>query len=145
MISLVLFIILYVFGIYIINIFLDQSFSVLTYISVFIGYLYATHIEPWIKSIKLDLNKLNKNSIKLGKGSLTVIWLTTTVIFGTIASCFIYLGNTFGSTISNELHSILIQTIFAILSLIMIPLFIVVVFFIINKRIDYYKQGEYYD
>lgn len=135
MISITL-LIIYCLGLYLIFLFFNADVTVLTLLSVFIGYLYATHIEPWIYGIKLDIKELNKESKRLKGHSLISIAITTGFVFATIVAALMYTGNMLSSDIANEFQSILVQTVFAMLSLMMIPAAIVIVFIRINNRID---------
>lgn len=135
MISITL-LIIYCLGLYLIFLFFNADVTVLTLLSVFIGYLYATHIEPWIYGIKLDIKELNKESKRLKGHSLISIAITTGFVFATIVAALMYTGNVLSSDMTNEFQSILIQTVFAMLSLMMIPAAIVIVFIRINNRID---------
>ena len=128
--------IIYCLGLYLIFLFFNADVTVLTLLSVFIGYLYATHIEPWIYGIKLDIKELNKESKRLKGHSLISIAITTGFVFATIVAALMYTGNMLSSDIANEFQSILVQTVFAMLSLMMIPAAIVIVFIRINNRID---------
>ena len=128
--------IIYCLGLYLIFLFFNADVTVLTLLSVFIGYLYATHIEPWIYGIKLDIKELNKESKRLKGHSLISIAITTGFVFATIVAALMYTGNMLSSDIANEFQSILVQTVFAMLSLMMIPAAIVAVFIRINNRID---------
>lgn len=135
MISITL-LVIYCLGLYLIFLFFNADVTVLTLLSVFIGYLYATHIEPWIYGIKLDIKELNKESKRLKGHSLISIAITTGFVFATIVAALMYTGNMLSSDIANEFQSILVQTVFAMLSLMMIPAAIVAVFIRINNRID---------
>ena len=134
MISIVLLIVYYVV-LFIIFLLFDVNLTALTMLSVFIGYLYAVKIEPWIYGTRLDIKELNEENKKIKGSSLTSIAITTGFVFTTIVGVLLYIGNLLSSKVADHIQAILIQTIVATLSLIIIPIAIIVVFFRINNRI----------
>lgn len=134
MISIVL-LIVYCVVLFIVFLLFDVNITALTMLSVFIGYLYAIKIEPWIDGTKLNIKELNEENKKLKGSSLASIAITTGFIFTTIVGVLLYIGNVLSSKVADHIQAILIQTIFATLSLIIIPIAIIVVFFRINNRI----------
>ena len=134
MISIVL-LLVYCVVLFIVFLLFDVNLTALTMLSVFIGYLYAIKIEPWIDGTRLDMKELNEENKKLKGSSLTSIAITTGFVFTTIVGVLLYIGNLLSSKVADHIQAILIQTIVATLSLIIIPIAIIVVFFRINNRI----------
>lgn len=134
MISIVL-LIIYCIVLFIVFLFFDINLTILTIVSTFIGYLYAVKIEPWIDGTRLDIKELNKENKKLKGSSLASVAITTGFIFTTIVGVLLYIGNVLSSKVTDHIQAILIQTIVATLSLIIIPIAIIVIFFRINNRI----------
>ena len=134
MISIVL-LVVYCVVLFIVFLLFDVNLSILTTVSIFIGYLYAVKIEPWINGTRLDIKELNEENKKLKGSSLASIAITTGFVFTTIVRVLLYIGNVLSSKVTDHIQAILIQTIFATLSLIIIPIAIIVVFFRINNRI----------
>lgn len=134
MISIVL-LIVYCVVLFIVFLLFDVNLTALTMLSVFIGYLYAIKIEPWIDGTKLNIKELNEENKKIKGSSLASIAITTGFVFTTIVGVLLYIGNLLSSKVVDHIQVILIQTIVATLSLIIIPIAIIVVFFRINNRI----------
>lgn len=136
MIDLICFMV-YVFVLILGYIFTDVSPTALTIFSCIVGYVYSAIINP-TKKISNIKEKLKESEVTI-KNTIPLAILVI-IIFGSLSALFIFIANLVSTVYGYSLKSMIASTLLTMVSLSTIPLCMVCIVDIVNKKI--YEMSE---